>query len=417
MKIVIAPDSFKDSLSAQGVADAIALGLAEVWPDAQLIKCPMADGGEGTVESVLAACDGQLRHAVVQGPLGTTVEAAWGWLPHSHTAIIEMAEASGLQLVPVDQRDACISSTFGTGELIRAALDAGAQRIILAIGGSATNDGGAGAMQALGVKLIDAQGQPLAPGGLALAQLFRIDLSDIDPRLTEVRFDIAADVNNPLCGPHGASAIFGPQKGASPEQVQLLDHALGHFADHCANVLSKDVRDEPGSGAAGGLGFAAKAFLGAQFKAGVEVVAELVGLADAVQNADLVITGEGRFSDRHRRHPGRGLSRAVRTWHRCRVCPGKRADDSGASLQRSTATVAGAGDRHRARVADGSSTQSPVGAAAGCDLLILTFKELPEIKGSQPRFTRQLLQRVNLIQPPIHTAISGVPVNFDSIAF
>ncbi|MDZ5431794.1 glycerate kinase [Pseudomonas fluorescens] len=295
MKIVIAPDSFKDSLSAQGVADAIALGWAEVWPDAQLIKCPMADGGEGTVESVLAACDGQIRHATVQGPLGTPVQAAWGWLPHCHTAIIEMAEASGLQLVPVDQRDACISSTFGTGELIRAALDAGAQRVILAIGGSATNDGGAGAMQALGVKLLDAQGQPLAPGGLALAQLFRIDLSDIDPRLAEVRFDIAADVNNPLCGPHGASAIFGPQKGASLEQVQLLDHALGHFADHCANVLSKDVRDEPGSGAAGGLGFAAKAFLGAQFKAGVEVVAELVGLADAVQNADLVITGEGRF--------------------------------------------------------------------------------------------------------------------------
>lgn len=295
MKIVIAPDSFKDSLSAQGVADAIALGLAEVWPDAQLIKCPMADGGEGTVESVLAACDGQLRNTVVQGPLGTTVEAAWGWLPDSHTAIIEMAEASGLQLVPVDQRDACISSTFGTGELIRAALDAGALRIILAIGGSATNDGGAGAMQALGVELFDAQGQPLAPGGLALTQLFRVDLSDIDPRLASVRFDIAADVNNPLCGAHGASAIFGPQKGASPEQVQLLDHALGHFADHCAKVLGKDVRDEPGSGAAGGLGFAAKAFLGAQFKAGVEVVAELVGLADAVQNADLVITGEGRF--------------------------------------------------------------------------------------------------------------------------
>lgn len=295
MKIVIAPDSFKDSLSAQGVADAIALGLADVWPDAQLIKCPMADGGEGTVESILAACDGELRRTHVRGPLGKTVDAAWGWLPQSHTAIIEMAEASGLQLVPVSQRDACISSTFGTGELIRAALDAGAQRVILAIGGSATNDGGAGAMQALGVKLFDAQGQPLAPGGLALTQLARIDLSDIDPRLTGVRFDIAADVDNPLCGPHGASAIFGPQKGASPEQVQQLDRALGHFAELCSQALSKDVRDEPGSGAAGGLGFAAKAFLDAQFQAGVEVVAELVGLADAVKNADLVITGEGRF--------------------------------------------------------------------------------------------------------------------------
>jgi glycerate kinase len=295
MKIVIAPDSFKDSLSAQGVADAIAVGLAQVWPDAQLVKCPMADGGEGTVESILAACEGELRRTQVRGPLGITVDAAWGWLPQTHTAIIEMAEASGLQLVPPGQRDACISSTFGTGELIRAALDAGAQRVILAIGGSATNDGGAGAMQALGVKLLDVQGQALAPGGLALAQLACIDLSAIDPRLADVRFDIAADVNNPLCGPHGASAIFGPQKGASPEQVLQLDAALGHFAELCAQALGKDVQHEPGSGAAGGLGFAAKAFLEAQFKAGVEVVAELVGLAVAVKGADLVITGEGRF--------------------------------------------------------------------------------------------------------------------------
>ncbi|MEK1841279.1 MAG: glycerate kinase, partial [Pseudomonas sp.] len=277
------------------VAEAIALGLAEVWPDAHLIKCPMADGGEGTVESILAACDGELRRTHVRGPLGATVDAAWGWLPQSHTAIIEMAEASGLQLVAPNLRDACTSSTYGTGELIRAALDAGAQRVILAIGGSATNDGGAGAMQALGVKLLDAQDQTLVPGGLALAQLARLDLSEIDPRLAKVRFDIAADVNNPLCGPHGASAIFGPQKGASPEQVEQLDQALEHFAELCAPALDKDVRDEPGSGAAGGLGFAAKAFLGAQFQAGVEVVAELVGLAEAVKGADLVITGEGRF--------------------------------------------------------------------------------------------------------------------------
>jgi glycerate kinase len=295
MKIVIAPDSFKDSLSAQGVAEAIALGLAQVWPQATLVKCPMADGGEGTVESILAACEGELRRTRVRGPLGAPVEAAWGWLPHNHTAIIEMAEASGLQLVPPGQRDACISSTFGTGELIRSALDTGAQRVILAIGGSATNDGGAGAMQALGVKLLDAQNQSLVPGGLALAQLAQLDLSELDPRLAEVRFDIAADVNNPLCGAHGASAIFGPQKGASPVQVAQLDQALGHFAELCAQALGKDVRDEPGSGAAGGLGFAAKAFLGAQFQAGVEVVAELVGLEEAVKDADLVITGEGRF--------------------------------------------------------------------------------------------------------------------------
>lgn len=295
MKIVIAPDSFKDSLSAEGVATAIALGLAEVWPQAQLVKCPMADGGEGTVESVLAACDGQLRSTRVQGPFGTAVDAHWGWLPESHTAIIEMAEASGLQLVPVGKRDACTSSTVGTGELIRAALDAGARRIILAIGGSATNDAGAGALQALGLRLLDEDGQPLIPGGLALARLAHIDLSELDLRLAQVRFEIAADVNNPLCGPQGASAIFGPQKGATPEQVQQLDQALGHFARLCAQILAKDVSEEPGSGAAGGLGFAAKAFFGAQFRPGVEVVAELVGLADAVRDADLVITGEGRF--------------------------------------------------------------------------------------------------------------------------
>ncbi|WP_207282956.1 glycerate kinase [Pseudomonas sp. FW300-N2F2] len=295
MKIIIAPDSFKDSLSAQGVADAIAQGLAQVWPDAQLVKCPMADGGEGTVESVLAACNGEWRHTWVRGPLGTSVESRWGWLADSRTAIIEMAEASGLQLVPPEQRDACSSSTYGTGELIRAALDEGAGRVILAIGGSATNDGGAGAMQALGVALLDEHEQPLVPGGQALAHLSRIDLGDLDPRLAQVSFEIAADVDNPLCGPHGASAVFGPQKGASAQQVQDLDRALGHFADHCAQALGRDVRDEPGSGAAGGLGFAAKAFLGAQFRTGVDVVAQLTGLAEAVSGADLVITGEGRF--------------------------------------------------------------------------------------------------------------------------
>ena len=217
--IIIAPDSFKDSLSAAGVAQAIAEGLAQVWPDAQLVQCPMADGGEGTVDAVLAACNGELRRHRVQGPLGGAVEARWGWLADSHTAIIEMAEASGLQLVAPGQRDACSSTTYGTGQLIRAALDAGAQRIILAIGGSATNDGGAGAMQALGVQLFDGESQPLPPGGLALARLSHISLETLDPRLAHVRFEIAADVNNPLCGPHGASAIFGPQKGASPEHV------------------------------------------------------------------------------------------------------------------------------------------------------------------------------------------------------
>ncbi|RRV04493.1 glycerate kinase [Pseudomonas sp. v388] len=295
MKVVIAPDSFKDSLSAQAVADAIAAGLLTVWPDAQLIKCPMADGGEGTIEAVLDACDGQWKSARVRGPRGLEIDAQWGWLEHTRTALIEMATASGLQLLPFDQRDACVTSTYGTGQLIGAALDAGARRIILAIGGSATNDGGSGMLAALGVRFLGADEQPLPAGGLALAQLARIDMSGLDPRLADVRVEIAADVDNPLCGVNGASHIFGPQKGASPEQVLALDAALGHFADHSAQVLGQDLRDHPGSGAAGGMGFAAKAYLHASFRAGVEVVAELTGLEQALDGADLVITGEGRF--------------------------------------------------------------------------------------------------------------------------
>ncbi|MBX8534891.1 glycerate kinase [Pseudomonas cichorii] len=295
MKIVIAPDSFKDSLSAQAVATAIASGLADVWPTAELIQCPMADGGEGTIEAVLAACNGQLMSAEVRGPLQSPVQAHWGWLPHSRTAIIEMAMASGLQLLALEQRNACITTTYGTGQLIAQALDAGAQRVILAIGGSATNDAGTGMLSALGARFLDGNDQPLASGGLALAQLARVDLSGFDPRLADVRFEIAADVDNPLCGPNGASHIFGPQKGAFPEQVLALDAALGHFADLSVQAVGQDLRDSPGSGAAGGMGFAAKAYLKASFRAGVEVVADLTGLEQALVGADLVITGEGRF--------------------------------------------------------------------------------------------------------------------------
>ena len=294
MKIVIAPDYFKDSLSAEGVARAIAEGLKVILPDAELVQCPMADGGEGTVDAILAVISGERREATVSGPLGVEVTARWGWLPESRTAIIEMAEASGLQLIALEQRDACRSSSYGTGQLIVDALDAGAEKIILTIGGSATNDGGAGMLTALGVRFYDAASNPLPAGGLALADLARIDLEGLDPRLKSVSVEVAADVDNPLCGPHGASFIFGRQKGASPEQIEWLDKALGHFADCCARVLERDVREEPGAGAAGGMGFAAKAFLGAGFRPGVEVVAELVGLAEKVKGADLVITGEGR---------------------------------------------------------------------------------------------------------------------------
>lgn len=295
MKVVIAPDSFKDSLSALRVAQTIAQGWKEVFPDAETILCPMADGGEGTIEAVLDVCNGQWREKTVMGPLGEKVQAKWGWLENQKIAIIEMAQASGIQLVPTSQRDACHSTTFGTGQLILDALDAGAKDIILTVGGSATNDGGTGLLSALGARLLDSRQQVLEAGGLALKNLSKIDLTHFDPRIQQTRFLLAADVTNPLCGPNGASHIFGPQKGATPAQVQLLDEALAHFADVSAQLLSSDKRDEAGSGAAGGLGFAAKSYLNAEFKAGVEVVGELNQLANKISNADWVITGEGKF--------------------------------------------------------------------------------------------------------------------------
>lgn len=294
MKLVIAPDSFKESLSARQAAQAIAAGWRAVYPQAQIHLCPMADGGEGTVDAVLAATGGQRRELKVCGPLGQPVQAHWGWLEDAQ-AVIEMAAASGLHWVAPAQRDARITTTRGTGELILAALDAGARRIILGIGGSATNDGGAGLLRALGVGLLDAAGQPLAEGGAALIDLQRIDLDGLDPRLAQVEILVAADVDNPLCGPRGASHVFGPQKGASPAQIEQLDQALAHFADVMAAALGEDYRDVPGVGAAGGLGFAARAVLSARFRPGIELVAELSGLAEAMQGADLVITGEGRL--------------------------------------------------------------------------------------------------------------------------
>ncbi|MDK8264308.1 glycerate kinase [Pseudomonas oryzihabitans] len=295
MKIVVAPDSFKESLSAAGVARALARGLRQALPAAEIIECPLGDGGEGTLDAVLAATGGEVREARVTGPLGEPVTARWGWLAEQRTAFVEMASASGLELVPRNRRDVLVATSRGTGELLHAALDAGAERLVLAIGGSATNDGGAGLLQALGVRLLDRQGQELGPGGAALAMLASLDVTALHPRLAEVEVVIAADVDNPLCGPQGASQIFGPQKGASPEQVRQLDAALAHFATVTAATLGRDVREQPGAGAAGGVGFAALAFLQATFRPGIEVVAELVGLDDALIDADLAVTGEGRL--------------------------------------------------------------------------------------------------------------------------
>lgn len=294
MKIVIAPDSFKESLSAPDVAAAIARGWQQVFPEAECLLRPMADGGEGTVDALLAAVGGERRECQVRGPMGQPVQAHWGLL-NNGTAVIEMAAASGLHWVPREQRDARQASSYGTGELILQALDAGASRIILGLGGSATNDGGAGLLQALGMRLLDEQGRELPPGGAALAALDQLDLSGLDARLLSVQVEVAADVDNPLCGPRGASAVFGPQKGATPAHVEELDLALGRFARIVAATLGEDHATFPGVGAAGGLGFAARAFLKATFRPGIELVAELSGLATAVAGADLVITGEGRM--------------------------------------------------------------------------------------------------------------------------
>lgn len=295
MKILIAPDSYKDALPARDAAEAMAQGILKALPDAETHCCPMGDGGEGTLDALLVATGAERHLTRVQDALGRPREAAWGYQAESRTAFIELAEASGLQHLEPQERTALHSTTFGVGELILASLDAGAERLLLTIGGSATNDAGAGMLAALGARLLDAQGQPLPPGGAALAELATLDLSGLDPRLAGLVVETAVDVDNPLLGPRGASAVFGPQKGASDADVQTLDAALGHFADLTAHQLGDDHRQLPGAGAAGGMGFAARAFLGAELRPGITLVMEQVGFDALLDDADLVITGEGQL--------------------------------------------------------------------------------------------------------------------------
>lgn len=294
MRIIVAPDSFKGSLSALDVAEAMERGILAVFPAAEVIKMPIADGGEGTVEALVATTDGRLLRADVRGPLGETVSAQWGISGDGAMAFLEMAAASGLSLVPKELRDPRITSTYGTGELIRAALDAGLRKLVIGIGGSATNDGGAGMARALGVRFLDAVGRDLPEGGAALAHLARIDRSGLDPRLLEASILVACDVDNPLCGPRGASAVYGPQKGATPAMVQELDAALGIFADIAATATGRDVALLAGAGAAGGLGAGLLFFTSARLRAGVSIVLETTGFDPLAEGTDLVITGEGR---------------------------------------------------------------------------------------------------------------------------
>lgn len=317
MKIVIAPDSYKESLSAMQVASEIENGFRAIFPNAQYVKLPVADGGEGTVEAMVAATQGKIVRVRVTGPLGEQVEAFYGLSGDESCAFIEMAAASGLELVPAAQRNPLVTTSWGTGELIRHALDQGVKHFIIGIGGSATNDGGAGMVQALGARLLDAQDRQIGYGGGALSQLARIDIGQLDPRLQECRFEVACDVTNPLTGDEGASAIFGPQKGATPELVKQLDAALAHYADIIQRDLDIDVLHVPGGGAAGGMGAALHAFCQAELRRGIEIVTEALGLDALVKDAALVITGEGRIDSQtiHGKVPV-GVARVARRYNK-----------------------------------------------------------------------------------------------------
>lgn len=295
VKIVIAPDSFKESLTALQVAESIERGFKRIFPDAQYVKVPMADGGEGTVQSLVDATGGKIMMKKVTGPLGQPVDAFFGILGNGTTAVIEMAAASGLQLVPNDKRNPLLTTTRGTGELILAALDHGVNHIIIGIGGSATNDGGAGMAKALGAKLLDQKGKEIDEGGGSLRDLASINIAELDSRLAHIKIDVACDVDNPLTGEKGASSIFGPQKGATPEMVAELDKNLAHYAAIIERELGKKINDVPGAGAAGGLGGGLLAFLPSEMKRGIEIVIETTGLSRTVEDADLVITGEGKI--------------------------------------------------------------------------------------------------------------------------
>jgi glycerate kinase len=295
MKIVIAPDSFKGSLTAKDAAASIAKGFSEVFPDAEIVQLPIADGGEGTTETLTEVTAGQLNSVMVAGPFGDTVDACWGLLGNSETAVVEVASACGLDMLDCNERNPMLASSYGLGELILAGLNQGVRHFIVGLGGSACNDGGAGMLQALGVRLLDAKGGELAKGGCNLSALSCIDTSTLDIRLQNVNFEVACDVDNPLIGEQGASVVFGPQKGADAQMVAELDANLEHFAKIIHQTTGKDVVRTHGAGAAGGLGAAFLAFLNAELKSGIDIVLDALHFESHLENADLVITGEGRI--------------------------------------------------------------------------------------------------------------------------
>lgn len=291
--IVLAPDSFKESMTAKEVCEAMERGIRKANSQIRCIHVPMADGGEGTRQSLVDATGGRVYSKEVVGPLGNNVVAEYGILGNGEIGVIEMASASGIHLVDSEKRNPLITTTFGTGHLIKACLDKGVKKLLIGIGGSATNDGGAGFIQALGGRLLDENGDDLSYGGGALAKLHTIDLSNLDERLKYVSVEVACDVNNPLCGKEGASYVFGPQKGATREMIEILDQNLSHYAEVIKEQLGKDVISKAGAGAAGGLGAGLMAFLDVKLKSGIEMVIEYANLEEKVRDADMVWTGEG----------------------------------------------------------------------------------------------------------------------------
>ncbi|MBO0457785.1 glycerate kinase [Enterococcus hulanensis] len=291
---VLAPDSFKESMSAKIACEAMERGIRKVLPDAKVVQVPMADGGEGTVDALVDGSGGTSVEVTVSGPIPTEkVRTYFGLLADKQTAVIEMAKANGIELLSEEKRNPLITSTYGTGQMIKAALDQGVKKIIIGIGGSVTNDGGAGMAQALGVRLLDKENNDLAAGGGALSRLAKIDMTTIDARLADTEVVIASDVTNPLTGPNGASVIFGPQKGATPEMVEELDKNLAHYAEIIKKDLAIDIAKQAGAGAAGGLGAGLLVFAGASMHSGVDLVIELTHLEEEIAHADYVFTGEG----------------------------------------------------------------------------------------------------------------------------
>lgn len=297
MKILIAPDSFKESLTASEVCRAVAKGIKKIFPRAKIISVPVADGGEGTLDAIVQSRGGKIKRCQTHGPLGRKITARYGLVDGGQTAIIEMAQASGLELVPPQKRNPMKTSSFGTGEMIRQALNEGCGTILLTLGGVATNDAGVGMAKALGYKFIDEKGREIPSGAGGLKQLYKIETNGADPRLKKVRFIAACDVKNPLCGKQGSAAVYGPQKGATPAMILQIDSTLKHFAKVVKRDLSKEILNLPGAGAAGGAGAGAAAILDAELKPGVEMVIEATRLEEKMRGVDLVITGEGRIDE------------------------------------------------------------------------------------------------------------------------